>query len=169
MPCYGFAIGLPGPLASLGHRRDDGGHFQNPNSERNEMIIDQEMSNRIVAEATKFVGKPYDWRTFDCIHFIIAVYRSVGIEIPRFGSSGFPPRQFHLTKEEFEQMPIGHSVFFKRKAKVTDRVWSHAAIIFSQNELIHCSRHFGPGVTVTAKSDFLQLYDLAASGDECET
>ncbi len=125
------------------------------------MILSAELSERIVVVAHSYIGREYDWHLFDCVHFVIAVYRQVGIEIPRFGSKGYPPSDFHLTAEEFYQMPLGQTVFFKRRASTSDRIWTHVAIIASPTELIHCSRHNGNGVRVTTKAEFLEIYVLA--------
>jgi cell wall-associated NlpC family hydrolase len=125
------------------------------------MILTETLSQRIVATAHQYLGRPYDWKTFDCIHFILSVYKECGIEVPRFGGAGYPPENFHLSAETFEIMPLGHSVFFKRKANLKDRIWTHAAIIVSPHELVHCSRHFGECVTITPKPEFLEIYALA--------
>ena len=106
------------------------------------MVLSSDIASRIVVVAYQYLGRAYDFKTFDCVHFIVSVYRDVGIVIPRFGSAGFPPRDLHLSADEFEKMPLGHTVFFKRKANTSGRIWTHAAIIVSSCELIHCSRHF---------------------------
>lgn len=125
------------------------------------MIFSEIVSARIVSTAYTYLGRAYDWRTFDCCHFIIAVYRDAGIHIPRFGPSGYPPADFHLSLDEFGRMPLGHSVFLKRKASPSNRIWTHMAIIISPTEFIHCSRHFGSKVTITSKIDFIETYALA--------
>ena len=129
------------------------------------MILPTDIPDRIVAAAYSYLGKPYDFKTFDCVHFVISVYRDAGIAIPVFGAKGFPPIDFHLSAAEFAKMPLGHIVFFKRKLNTTGRVWTHAAIIVSPCELIHCSKHFGGVVTVTEKSEFVEIYALAPNED----
>ncbi|MDD5165257.1 MAG: hypothetical protein PHG25_01840 [Candidatus Pacebacteria bacterium] len=126
------------------------------------MILSPSLSNSIVTIAHNYLGKPFDWHTFHCVHFVIEVYREAGIEMPAFTDAGYPPTDFHLSPEEFNLMPVGHSVFFKRRANTSNLIWTHMAIIASPNELIHCSRFFGCKVTVTSKIDFLEIYALAS-------
>lgn len=127
------------------------------------MVLEATTSDQIIAVARTYIGRPYDWRDFDCIHFILDVYRKCDILIPWFGPDGHPPENFHLSEEEFALMPVGHVVFFKRRASPRPRVWTHAAIIFSATELIHCSRHGGNGVRVTHRDEFLETYALAGA------
>lgn len=125
------------------------------------MVFSGDLAQKIVTRAHQYLGQAYDWRTFDCVHFIVSVYRDVGIEIPRFGGIGYPPVDLHLSAEEFARMPLGHSVFFRRKASMANRIWTHAAIIVSPCELVHCSRHFGRVVVISPTTEFLEVYDLA--------
>lgn len=125
------------------------------------MVLSLEMSTNIIHAARRYIGKSYNFKTFDCIHFILNVYRGVGIQVDRFGGQGYPPENLHLNDIDFDKMPLGHSVFFKRKASMKDRLWTHAAIIISPHELIHCSRHFGNQVIITPKIDFMETYTLA--------
>lgn len=127
------------------------------------MVLDAAISDQIIAVARTYIGRPYDWQDFDCIQFILEVYRECGIVIPRFGAMGYPPENFHLSEEEFARMPVGHVVFFKRRASLRPRIWTHAAIIFSATELIHCSRHSGNGVRVTHRDEFLKTYALVGA------
>jgi cell wall-associated NlpC family hydrolase len=125
------------------------------------MVISTSMSGHIVTAACSYLAQPYSRGRLDCVHFVITVYHDVGIEIPRFGGVGYPPDDFHLSAHEFYLMPIGHSVFFKRKASLSNRIWTHMAIIVSSDELIHCSRHFGDRVVITQKAEFVETYALA--------
>ena len=125
------------------------------------MILTSNLSERIVVSAQKYLGQPYDWHIFDCVHFILAVYQAVGIVVPRIAGKGYPPSDFQLSAEEFGQMPLGHSVFLKRRTSTSDRIWTHAALIISPTELIHCSRHFGRQVVITSKAELLEIYALA--------
>jgi hypothetical protein len=124
------------------------------------VIFSANISNRVVTFASNYIGRAYNWYTFNCIHFVESVYREVGITIPRLDHKGFPPKDLHLSVEEFAMMPIGHTVFFKRKANLSGQFWTHLAIIFSSTELIHCSWYFGGKVTVTKKINFMEIYDL---------
>ena len=125
------------------------------------MLLSESISNIIVKTASTYIGRPYDYKTFDCVHFIVSVYKDVGIFIPRFGSEGYPPSNLHLDLSGFQRMPRGHSVFFKRKTSMSSRVWTHMALIFSSTHLVHCSRHCGSGVVVTPRDEFLEMYSLA--------
>ncbi len=129
------------------------------------MLFSTDISQRIATVAYQYLGRPYDFKTFDCVHFVIDVYRDVGITIPVFGGKGFPPRDFHLSVDEFTRMPLGRIAFFKRKLNTNGRIWTHAAIIVSPYELIHCSKHFGGVVTVTEKTEFMEIYALAPNED----
>jgi len=125
------------------------------------MVLSADVSPRIISCAAKYLGTPYDYKVFDCVHFILNAHRDAGIAIPRFGGSGFPPSDLHMSEEEFLLMPEGRTVFFKRKASTANRIWTHAAIIYSSKELIHCSRHFGGKVVITPKPEFMNVYALA--------
>jgi hypothetical protein len=59
-------------------------------------------------------------------------------------------------------MPIGHSVFFKRRASLSSRIWTHVAIIISPESLIHCSRNLGRAVVITPKIEFMEVYSLVS-------
>ncbi len=117
------------------------------------------MARRIVTTALGYVGTPYSWEEFNCVHFIRKVYQDVGIVFPRLVKEMDPPADFHLSEEEFEEMPLGRSVFFKRKTSNLPRSWTHIAIIVSPNELVHCARRLG-FVVVTPKLEFLETYAL---------
>ena len=79
------------------------------------------------------------------------VYSLVGISLPLLMRYDLPPREFHLSQDEFALMLNGHRVFFKRKTSNANRFWTHMAIIVSQYKLIHCSRSCGKRVLVTQK------------------
>jgi hypothetical protein len=125
------------------------------------VILSKSVSDLIIARAYQDLGRSYDLRTFDCVRYVVSVYRDVGIEIPQFGSRGLPPADFHLSAEEFAVKPIGHTVFLRRKANTSDRLWTHMVIIVSPDELIHCSSRFGNKVVVTRWDDLFELYSLA--------
>jgi hypothetical protein len=125
------------------------------------MILSISMSDRIITNAYHCIEESFDYEKFNCVHFVREVYFSVGIELPLLDRTGFPPEDFHLSKEEFALMPKGHSVFFRRKASISDRIWTHIALIASSDEIIHCSRSFGKKVSVTSVAEFMKIYDLA--------
>lgn len=122
------------------------------------MFLSKDISDRIVSSAYCYLGWPFDWEKFNCVHFVRQVYYDVGIELPLLIRKNFPPAEFHLFSEEFVLMPIGHIVFFKRKESKVNRLWTHVAIIVSSNELIHCTRHLGNGVVITPKQEFMKVY-----------
>jgi cell wall-associated NlpC family hydrolase len=124
------------------------------------MVLSEELSHQIVASAKRFIDKPYDWDSFNCVHFVRQAYAEAGIVLPKLIRDGFPPDDFHLSEGEFASMPLGHSVFFKRIASQLPRIWTHIAIIVSSDALIHCSRREGK-VVVTDKEKFLLNYRLS--------
>src|ERR1035437_2304024 len=124
------------------------------------MVLSTSMSNRIVSVALKYVGRSFDYEKFNCVHFVRVVYSNAGIELPLIRRDDYPPTDFHLSADKFDSMPIGHSVFLKRKTSLSTRPWTHIAIIISSYELIHCSRHCGKGVVITSKIVFMETYAL---------
>ena len=124
------------------------------------MNISSNCSKEIIQSAEKYFGQPYVRATFNCAHFVANTYSDVGIIMPKFHARMYPPHEFNLTQEEFERMPVGHSMFMKRKTSVSDRIWTHVAIVYSSNEIIHCSHHFGDKVSITLKSEFIRVYGL---------
>ena len=125
------------------------------------MILSEALSRQIIAVTQKYVGRFFDWDTFNCVHFVREVYREVGIELPRLVRGKLPPQDFHLSKERFESMPLGHSVFFRRRTSISDRSWTHVAIIAGRDQLVHCTRHLGNGVSISSTLEFLNVYELA--------
>jgi len=125
------------------------------------VVLDKTLSRRIVTASLRYLGKPFDWETFNCVHFVRSVYQDVDMQFPILKRYDLPPREFHLGNNEFARMPRGHSVFFKRKASPVKRYWTHMAIIIGSDKLIHCTRHLGTGVTITPKSEFLETYALS--------
>jgi cell wall-associated NlpC family hydrolase len=124
------------------------------------VILSAAVSLRIITCARTYLGKPFDYERFNCVHFVRSVYRDAGIEIPLLPRDGFLPDEFNLTRDEFADMPLGHTAFFKRKATTSARSWSHMAIIVSSTELIHCTRHVGRGVVITPVAEFIEIYNL---------
>lgn len=117
-------------------------------------------SARIVAAAKSYTHHPFDLETFNCVHFVRAVYDSVGITLPLIPSRGYPLADFHLSTEELNSMPIGHSVFLKRRSEVTARHWTHMALIYAPREFIHCSRYLGHGVNIVSFEQMFSVYSL---------
>jgi len=124
------------------------------------MFLSKDVSGRIVSVSYRYLGRPFDYETFNCVHFVRVVYFEVGINLPLLIRNGLPPIEFHLSNEEFALMPIGHIVFLKRKKGKLERFWTHVAIIAESKTLIHCTRNIGKGVVLTSLSDFMEVYDL---------
>lgn len=122
------------------------------------MIHTEETGRRIVEIAHTYLGQPFDIKDFDCVYFIKAVYQKVGIEIPRFWAKDYPPQDFNLTPEELLQMPLGSTLFLKRKATTVVRPWTHMVLIASPTHFIHNSRFFGHKVVLTPKDVVLEYY-----------
>jgi len=125
------------------------------------VILSKIISNRILEIATEYLGRDFDYEKFNCVHYVREVYFRVGIVLPILVRGEYPPPDFHLSHEEFSLMPLGHSVFFKRKTSMSDRYWTHVGIIFSTSEIIHCSWIFGDKVVITSLPEFFEVYDLA--------
>ncbi len=125
------------------------------------MVLNSILSQRIVAASSAYIGKPFCYSTYNCIHFVRNVYSDVGIIFPLVERYGLPPQEFHVSPEVFMTMPHGHSVFFKRKESQVQRYWTHVGIIFDLHHVIHCTRHTGKGVVVTPVEEFLKTYALA--------
>lgn len=125
------------------------------------MNLSTALAEQIITASRAYLGRPYDWRQFDCVHFVLQVYKDVGIELPRLSGQWLPPHEFHLSGEELVAMPIGHPVFLKRKLSQKPKIWTHVAIIYSPTEVIHCSRHFGRQVAITPVGEILATYAVA--------
>lgn len=127
------------------------------------MDLNKSLSQDIVRFAHECLGHEFCWTTFNCVHFVRRIYSQVGIEFPLLIRDALPPQEFHLTVEEFEKMPVGHSVFFKRRMSSNQRrSWTHVAIIAEGNTLVHCTRNLGVGVVLTPKAEFLEVYKLTS-------
>ena len=124
------------------------------------MILLTHESDHIIRVGKSYLGQPFDYTHFNCVHFVRKVYSTIGIELPLLSRSMQPPNEFHLSRAELMAMPIGHTIFLKRRASVSDRLWTHVAIIFSPSELIHCTRHFEGGVVITPATEFFEAYTL---------
>ncbi len=124
------------------------------------MNLTPDLSNLIITTAYKYLGYPYNRKEFNCVHFVRRTYESLGIYIPSLSGSHHPPSEYHLSADEFDRMPIGHCVFFKRLQSRSERIWTHVAIVISPDELIHCSEFLGSRVVVTPVTDFLSFYEL---------
>ena len=128
------------------------------------MFLSKTLSESIVSISEQYFERKFEWSSFNCVHFVIEVYDQLNICLPAIERYNFPPKDFHLSEAEFESMPIGHSVFLKRKAKDSPRLWSHVGIIYSSDSIIHCTRHLGDGVVITPKSVLMEAYILAPQG-----
>ena len=126
------------------------------------MVLTKKLSDEIVRVSYTYLGKEFCWTTFNWVHFVREVYGQVGILVPLLNKQYPPPKYFHLTDSEFEKMPIGHSVFFRRRlSQVTNRTWTHVGIIIGRDEIIHCTRNLGNGVVITTRHDMLEVYTRA--------
>jgi|GEM_PF-1966257 len=125
------------------------------------MYLSKNQSDQIIDVAYSYLGKPFDFEKFNCVHFVREVYFKVGINLPLLVRKYLPPADFHLSSVEFALMPVGHTVFFKRKESKLDRSWTHVGIIVGPDKLIHCTRNLGDGVVVTEKSQLMEVYSLS--------
>ncbi|MFO7752455.1 MAG: NlpC/P60 family protein [Desulfobacteraceae bacterium] len=97
---------------------------------------------RIVAEAEKYLGIPYQWggespnAGFDCSGLTLSVYRKVGIDLPRTAQNQFGRGRF-VKKQNLTQ---GDLVFFKSGGRI-----SHVGVYIGGGRFIHAP---GRGKTV---------------------
>jgi len=130
------------------------------------MLLTNDQAEGIVVIAHGYISRKFCFETFNCVHFVREVYSKAGIDFPRLAKDLPPPADFHLSSEKFAEMPIGHSAFFKRRgSKLVNRLWTHVAIVFGENELIHCTRNLGDGVVITPRPIFLEMYVLSPLTD----
>lgn len=101
----------------------------------------------IVAEAKTWMGTPYAWggttkRGVDCSGFVMNVYSSVGINLPRTAAEQYD----YVQRINSDDKKAGDLVFFKKTAGI-----SHVGIYIGNNEIIHSSS--GRGVTIQSFED----------------
>ena len=63
------------------------------------MFISKTLAEDITARALFYLGKPYDFDLFNCVHFVRQVYRDVGIDFPILDRRLSPPFSFNLTTQ----------------------------------------------------------------------
>lgn len=107
-----------------------------------------ESKNIIVNQAKKHFGKPYKYgeigpKSFDCSGFVYAVYKSVGIAIPRTSLSQSKVRGKKLSKSELKE---GDMVFFDTYAR--GHV-NHSGIYIGNAKFIHASSGRANSVTIS--------------------
>ncbi len=125
------------------------------------MILTARLAEAVVTTSKRHLGREFVYEKFNCVHFIRSVYEEVGIALPLLDRFGYPPSSFHLSDTELVTMPLGHSLFLKRRLSQVRRFWTHVALIVSAGEVIHCSRHFGKMVTITPIDKLWEIYALA--------
>ena len=90
---------------------------------------------KIIEEAESWLGTPYCYGGYskdctDCSGFVLNIYQSAGIELPRTAES-----QYDFGKDIGDsEREAGDLVFFRDKSKI-----SHVGIYAGNNEFIHAS------------------------------
>ena len=101
---------------------------------------------RIVAEAEKYLGIPYQWggkspdTGFDCSGLTLSVYRKVGIDLPRTAQTQFNQGRFVKKRN----LAKGDLVFFKSRGRI-----SHVGVYIGGGRFIHAPSR---GKTVSRES-----------------
>ena len=125
------------------------------------MKLTIEERKKIVGIAMSHLGRGRE-EGFRCVDFVREVFRSIDIEIPPL-SSGFPPKEFNIAKEDLVNLPLGEIIFFRNLKDQRGRKWTHVAIAVSSDECIHCSYFFGEKVVVSNINDMLARYEFVES------
>jgi GTPase len=122
--------------------------------------LTQNQIEEVVKTAVSYLNHPYDSRKFDCVNFVRAVYRKIGIEIPPLKSCA-PPACLNISIKQVNDPPIGRMMFLKdRNDPRKERVWTHIVIILTKETYIHCSLFFGRKVTISSFNDMYSKYDV---------
>lgn len=126
------------------------------------MKLNKDQIEEVLRTAVLYVNYPYS-KDFSCVDFVRKVYSSIGIEIPKL-KPYIPPEEFNITKEELNNPPAGHIIFFKDRTDSRKyRAWTHIGIIMPNHYCIHCSLFFGKKVIISSLSDMYKKYDFAES------
>ena len=104
--------------------------------------------NKIVIEAQKHLGKPYKYgsigpNSFDCSGFVYAVYKKIGIIIPRTSLNQSRIRGSKLSRGELK---VGDLVFFDTSLR--GHV-NHSGIYLGNSKFIHASSGKAYSVTIS--------------------
>jgi len=113
--------------------------------------LNPRIAGQIEAEAMQFLGTPYA-RDFNCMTFVRAVYRAVGLTLP--------PMALNVTTADLVNPPIGYVLYVQHK-QAPRRGYSHVVIILPRRRCIHCSYYFGRKVVITDLDELMALYDIA--------
>ena len=105
-------------------------------------------NNKIIKIAQKHLGKPYKYgavgpNSFDCSGFVYAVFKSVGINIPRTSLAQSKSNGKKLSKNQLKE---GDVVFFDTSLK--GHV-NHSGIYLGDGKFIHASSGRAYSVTIS--------------------
>ena len=108
--------------------------------------FDTEMFNRLMNEATKYIGYPYTWggsspsTSFDCSGYICWVYTKSGVyNLPRTTAQGIFNQCEPLSREEAK---AGDLVFFTKTYETKNKV-THIGIYLDNGKMLHCGSPIG--------------------------
>lgn len=108
--------------------------------------FDSEMFQKLMTEATKYIGYPYVWggsspsTSFDCSGFICWVYTHSGIyNLPRTTAQGIFNQCKVLSRED---AMAGDLVFFTKTYETKNAV-THIGIYLNDGKMLHCGSPIG--------------------------
>lgn len=119
------------------------------------MDICRKTSDDITKKARELLDTPYNSLSFNCLHFVRAVYTEVNLSLP--------PLKMNPGLDDLRSglVPPGHVLYLRHKRDDTKRRFTHAAIVMEDKKIIHCSYYFGEKVVISDIDEILSLYDLA--------
>lgn len=108
--------------------------------------FDTEMFNKLMTEATKYIGMPYVWggsspsTSFDCSGYICWVYTKSGVyNLSRTTAQGIFNQCAKLSREEAK---AGDLIFFTRTYETKNAV-THIGIYLDDGKMLHCGSPIG--------------------------
>lgn len=123
------------------------------------MKLSKKQIRIILREAEKLLGKNRK-PDFTCVDFVREVYLKADIKLPLINPDKIPALFPNLSQSEIDGDALGKILFLKKKTTDKARVWTHVGIIFSENELVHCSKMFGNQVCTTPIQEVLEHYEI---------
>jgi peptidoglycan endopeptidase LytE len=101
--------------------------------------VSDPVRNKILKEAQKWLGTPYCWggqnkRCTDCSGFVLEIFKSCGISLPRTAERQF----FYSQAENNGDISPADLVFFRKNGNIT-----HVGIYAGDNNFIHASSSDG--------------------------
>ncbi len=112
----------------------------------------------------KYLGRPYDFKEFNCYHFVVSWYKDLGYELPNYtiedpkwshhGKNYFIEEYYKLW-EKVEVPEVNDIVLIK----ILSPVPNHIGIYIGNRRFIHCSEN--PGLVLVSD---LKRYERVIKG-----